>query len=159
PPDVLLIPMVLARPDDAWRLAWLTTWTSVLGALLGYALGYFAIELLMPYLQEWGYVGKLEQAKDFFADYGIWAVFLGAFTPLPFKVITVTAGMLDMSLLPFVLVALLGRGQRFFLIAGVMKYGGVRALPIMQKYADALGWLVVSAVIIGLVIWNSVKSV
>lgn len=159
PPDVLLMPMVLARPDDAWRLAWLTTWTSVLGALLGYALGYFAIELLMPYLQEWGYVGKLEQAKAFFADYGIWAVFLGAFTPLPFKVITVTAGMLDMSLLPFVLVALLGRGQRFFLIAGVMKYGGVRALPIMQKYADALGWLVVSAVIIGLVIWNSVKSV
>jgi membrane protein YqaA with SNARE-associated domain len=113
----------------------------------------------MPYLQEWGYVSTLELAKDYFAQYGIWAVYLGAFTPIPFKLITIAAGALDMALLPFVLIAFLGRGQRFFIVAAVMKYGGVRALPMMHKYADAIGWLVVIVVIIGLVIWNYVKTV
>lgn len=159
PPDVLLIPMVLARPDDAWRLAWLTTWTAVLGSLLGYAMGFYGIELLLPYLQEWGYMAKFEEAKSFFAEYGIWAVLIGSFTPIPFKVFTVTAGVMDMALLPFILVAFFGRAKRFYLVAAIMKYGGVRALPIMQKYSDAMGWLFVFVAIVGLIVWNSVKSV
>lgn len=158
PPDVLLIPMVLARPDEAWRLAWLTTWTAVLGALLGYAIGYYGIELLLPYIQAWGYGDAYVQAKTFVAEYGVWALLVGSFSPIPFKVFTITAGATDMSLLPFVMVAFIGRAKRFYVVAAVMKYGGVRALPIMQKYSDAMGWTFVAMVVVGLVIWNIVKT-
>jgi len=140
PPDVLLIPMTLARPDDAWRLAWLTTWTAVVGSLLGYTIGYLAIDLLLPYIQQWGYLDAYQKAKDFVAEYGAWALLVGSFSPIPFKVFTITAGATDMSLLPFVLVAFIGRAKRFYLVAAAMKYGGVKAMPILQKYSDALGW-------------------
>lgn len=154
PPDVLLIPMVLARPDDAWRLAWLTTWTAVLGSLLGYAMGYYAIELLLPYIEQWGHIDTFNKAKSFFDEYGVWAVLIGSFTPIPFKLFTVTAGAMDMALIPFLLIALVGRAKRFYVVAAIMKYGGVRALPIMQRYADALGWVFVGSVILAIVIWQ-----
>ncbi|MCH9742902.1 MAG: DedA family protein [Proteobacteria bacterium] len=158
PPDVILIPMVLARPDNAWRLAWLTTWTAVIGALLGYAIGYYGVELLLPHIEQWGYLAAFNEAKTFFGEYGIWAVLIGSFTPIPFKVFTITAGAMDMSLLPFIAVAFFGRAKRFYLVAAVMKYGGVRALPIMQKYSDAMGWSLVAVVIVGLVVWKIMHS-
>jgi membrane protein YqaA with SNARE-associated domain len=154
PPDVIMIPMILARPDRAWALAWLTTWTSVLGSLLGYAIGFLAIDLLMPYIQSLGYEAVYQQAKTFVADYGVWALLIGSFTPIPFKVFTITAGATDMALLPFVLIAMLGRAKRFFLVAAVAKYGGVRALPMMQKYADAMGWLMIGLLLVGWLVWS-----
>jgi membrane protein YqaA with SNARE-associated domain len=158
PPDVLLIPMTLARPDDAWRLAWLTTWTAVVGSLLGYLIGYLAIDLLLPYFEPWGYMSTYQQAKDFFAEYGIWAVLIGSFTPIPFKLFTITAGAMDMSLLPFIAIAFIGRAKRFYLVAAIMKYGGVRALPIMQKYADAMGWTFVALTVVGVLLWQIMKT-
>lgn len=158
PPDVLLIPMTLARPDDAWRLAWLTTWTAVIGSMLGYAIGYLAIDLLLPYFEQWGYQSTYLQAKDFFAKYGIWAVFIGSFTPIPFKLFTITAGAMNMALLPFIIIAFIGRAKRFYLVAAIMKYGGVRALPIMQKYADAMGWTFVALTVVGIFVWQIIKT-
>lgn len=157
PPDVLLIPMTLARPDEAWRLAWLTTWTAVIGSLLGYAIGNLAIDMLLPYLEQWGYQATYLQAKDFFAEYGIWAVLIGSFTPIPFKVFTITAGAMNMALLPFIIIAFIGRAKRFYIVAAIMKYGGVRALPIMQKYSDALGWAFVTLTVVGIMVWQIMK--
>lgn len=157
PPDVLLIPMILAKPVDAWRLAWLTTWTAVLGSLLGYAIGFFAIEWLLPYIHDWGYADTYQQAKDFFAEYGVWAVLVGSFTPIPFKVFTITAGAMDMSLLPFVAIAFFGRAKRFYLVAAAMKYGGVKALPLIQKYTDALGWTFVALTVVAVLLWQFFK--
>jgi membrane protein YqaA with SNARE-associated domain len=158
PPDVLLIPMTLAKPDEAWRLAWLTTWTAVLGSLLGYAIGHFLIELLLPHFDQWGYSETYQHAKDFIAEYGVWGLLIGSFTPIPFKVFTITAGATDMSLLPFVAIAFLGRAKRFYLVAAIMKYGGVRALPIMQKYSDAMGWTLIALVAIGVLVWQIIKT-
>jgi membrane protein YqaA with SNARE-associated domain len=154
PPDVLLIPMTLARPQDAWRLAWLATWTAVVGSLLGYAIGYLAIDFLLPYFEQWGYQETYLKAKDFFTEYGIWAVLIGSFTPIPFKIFTVTAGAMDMALLPFILIAFVGRAKRFYIVAAIMKYGGVRAMPILQKYTDALGWMFVGLIVLGMLIWQ-----
>lgn len=154
PPDVLLVPMTLANPKAAWSLAWLTTWTSVAGGLLGYAIGALAIDLLLPYLQQMGYGDAYEQARSFVSQYGAWALLVGSFTPIPFKVFTVTAGATDMALLPFVLVAFLGRAKRFYLVAAVMKYGGVRALPLIQKYTDALGWTFMGLLALGVLWWQ-----
>lgn len=156
PPDVLLVPMVLAQPQSAWRLAWLATWTATMGALLGYAMGYYAIEWLLPYIEQWGYLSTFDKAKTFFDDYGIWAVFIGSFTPIPFKLFTITAGAMNMALLPFLVIALLGRAKRFYVVAAIMKYGGVRALPIMQRYADALGWLFVVVLLFGVLLWKGI---
>lgn len=154
PPDVIMIPMILARPDRAWALAWLTTWTSVLGSMLGYAIGYLAIDLLMPYILSLGYEATYLNAKEFVAEYGVWALLIGSFTPIPFKVFTITAGATDMALLPFVLIAFLGRAKRFYLVAAVTKYGGVRALPLMQKYADAMGWVMMGSLLISWALWS-----
>lgn len=158
PPDVILIPMILANPDQAWRLAWLTTWTAVVGSLLGYTIGYVAIDLLLPYFEQWGYTTIYFEAKQFFAEYGVWAVLIGSFTPIPFKVFTITAGAMDMALLPFVLIAFLGRAKRFYLVAAAMKYGGVKALPILQKYTDALGWSMVVLAVLAVMVWQLLKS-
>lgn len=158
PPDVLLIPMALARPDAAWRLAWLATWTAVIGSILGYAIGYLAIELLLPYFEQWGYQETYLKAKGFFAEYGILAVLIGSFTPIPFKLFTISAGAMDVALVPFILIAFIGRAKRFYLVAAIMKYGGVRALPIMQKYADAIGWTFVALTLLGIVVWQIIKT-
>lgn len=153
PPDVIMIPMILAHPARAWALAWLTTWTSVVGSVLGYAIGYFAIDLLMTHIIALGYEPAYLSAKAFVAEYGVWGLLIGSFTPIPFKVFTVTAGAMEMQLLPFILIAFLGRAKRFYLVAAVAKYGGARALPIMQKYADALGWMTVALIVLIGVVW------
>jgi membrane protein YqaA with SNARE-associated domain len=154
PPDVIMIPMILARPTQTWQLAWLTTWTSVLGSLLGYAIGFMAIDALMPYILSLGYETAYLNAKAFVLEYGVWALLIGSFTPIPFKVFTITAGATDMALLPFVVIAALGRAKRFYLVAAVAKYGGVRALPMMQKYADAMGWLMIGLLLIAWLWWS-----
>jgi membrane protein YqaA with SNARE-associated domain len=92
PPDVLLAPMTLARPERWWRLAALTTVTSVLGGLLGYLIGYVAIEAVTPLLHRVGYWEHFETAHDWFERYGFWAIFAAGFTPIPYKVFTIAAG-------------------------------------------------------------------
>ena len=147
PPDVMLIPMSLARPEAAWRLAWITTLASVVGGLFGYLIGHYAIGSVEPFLQArpslWnGY----QQALAWFADWGVWAVFIAGFSPIPYKVFTVAAGALNMALLPFVLASLVGRGGRFFLVAGLMKWGGAAMEHKIRQHIDRLGWATVALV-------------
>ena len=143
PPDVMLAPMSLAKPNRAWFFAALTTLASVLGGLLGYGIGLFAFDLIQPWLHDWGYWPAYEQAKGWFDEWGFWAIFLAGFSPIPYKIFTITAGVISMALLPFLLASAIGRGARFFMVAGLMAWGGERMEQALHRYVDLLGWLMV----------------
>ncbi len=151
PPDVMLMPMSLATPQKAFYFAWLTTLFSVLGGVLGYAIGYWGMELLLPMIESIGYMDKIERAEQFFADYGVWVILMAGFSPVPYKLFTITAGATSMALLPFILASIVGRGARFFLVAGIMRWGGAKMEEGIRKWVDWLGWafvLLVSAYIV-----------
>ncbi len=153
PPDVMLAPMCLAQPQSAWRLALLTTLTSVAGGLFGYAIGYFAIDALLPWLQESRYGPAYQTAVDWFGKWGFWAVFIAGFSPIPYpipyKVFTIAAGALSMALPPFAIASFIGRGGRFFLVAALMAWGGARMEAALHRYVDRLGWATVGLVLVG----------
>jgi membrane protein YqaA with SNARE-associated domain len=154
PPDVMLAPMALSQPLKAWRFAAITTIASIIGGILGYMLGYFAFEsLIQPLVIEMGYADKLAKASMWFEEYGVWVVFLAGFSPIPYKVFTISAGFLQMALIPFIIASAVGRGLRFFLVAALMKYGGPMMEKKLKKYIEILGWgTVVIAVIIYLIV-------
>jgi membrane protein YqaA with SNARE-associated domain len=152
PPDVMLAPMVLANPHKAWNLALITTVTSVLGGVLGYLIGMFSFELVEPLLQDAGYYPKYLQAKQWFDEWGFWAVFLAGFSPIPYKVFTITAGVISMAFLPFVVASAIGRGARFYLVAGLLYWGGDSMEKTLRKYIDIIGWATVALVIVLLII-------
>ena len=150
PPDVMLAPMCLANPHKAWRLALITTLTSVLGGLLGYLIGALAFDSIAPWLQTQDrYWAGYLKALEWFGTWGILAVFVAGFSPIPYKVFTIAAGVLSMALLPFVLASLVGRGARFFLVAAIMRWGGERMEAQLHIYIDRLGWATVALVVLG----------
>lgn len=149
PPDVMLAPMCLANPQRAWLFALLTTLTSVAGGLFGYLLGYYALDALLPWLETSRYWPAYQTAVQWFEAYGFWAIFIAGFSPIPYKVFTIASGAMAMGLLPFTLASLVGRGLRFFLVAGLMAWGGPRMEAALHKYVDRLGWATVAAVAIG----------
>lgn len=157
PPDVMLAPMALARPQHWWRYALLCTLGSVAGGLVGYVIGHFALDLVWPWIVRMGWEPTFEQIQALFQEHGLLFVFLAAFTPIPYKVFTIASGSLGVSLLPFVVGSLLGRGARFFLVAGLMAWGGPRLEPMLKRYIEWLGWLTLGAVAIGL-IWMELRG-
>lgn len=153
PPDVMLAPMCLANPRRAWFFALLTTLASVAGGLFGYALGYFALDALMPWLEGSSYWPAYQTAVHWFETYGFWAIFVAGFSPIPYKVFTIAGGAMAMGLLPFTIASAIGRGLRFFLVAGLMAWGGPRMEAALHKYVDRLGWATVAAVVIGVAVY------
>ncbi|SFV66955.1 FIG139438: lipoprotein B [hydrothermal vent metagenome] len=143
PPDVMLAPMVLKKPNNAYYLAILTTIFSVIGGVFGYLLGMFGLELIEPFLRKMHYLDKLEIIKIWFNAYGIWLVFIAGFSPIPYKLFTIMAGILSMSLIPFVLISFIARGLRFFMVAGLVKTFGNQCDLWLKKYIDRLGWIIV----------------
>lgn len=149
PPDVMLAPMCLANPRKAWFFALITTLTSVAGGLFGYLLGYFALDAILPWLETSRYWPAYQTAVQWFEDYGFWAIFVAGFSPIPYKVFTIAGGAMAMGLLPFTLASFVGRGLRFFLVAGLMAWGGPRMEAALHKYVDRLGWATVAVVAVG----------
>jgi membrane protein YqaA with SNARE-associated domain len=143
PPDVMLAPMVLAKSERAWRYAAITTIASVLGGLLGYLIGQFAFSGVEPLLHDYGLWNKFETAKQWFDKWGFWALFLAGFSPIPYKVFTIAAGVVSMAMLPFLLASVIGRGARFCLVAAAVAWGGAKMDSVIRVYIDRLGWLVV----------------
>jgi membrane protein YqaA with SNARE-associated domain len=144
PPDVMLAPMSLSQPDKAWRFALITTLASIFGGIAGYWLGYFAFDAwLAPIIESWDYTHKIETATQWFADYGVWVVFVAGFSPIPYKVFTTSAGFLQMAFFPFLIASAVGRGARFFLVAGLMRWGGAPMEAKLRQYVEVLGWAVV----------------
>lgn len=149
PPDIMLAPMSLAKPDNAWRFALVTTIASVIGGMLGYLIGGWFFELIQPLVSEGGrWAHHYHLAKDWFSEWGFWAIFIAGFSPIPYKVFTITAGTIAMSFIPFVLASIIGRGSRFFLVAALMKWGGKDMELKLRKYVDILGWSLVLIVLI-----------
>lgn len=152
PPDFMLIPMVLARPDRGLRLALLCTVTSVVGGVFGYLIGYFAFDLIEPWLRTTNYFGVYLEAREYFALYGFWVILLAGFSPIPYKIFTITAGVLAMPFLPFLLGSAVGRGGRFFLVSGLIVLGGERMEQRIRRHVEWLGWGLVVLVVLIVVI-------
>lgn len=149
PPDVMLAPMSLSQPNRAFTFALITTIASIVGGVAGYLLGYFAFDAwLAPVIESWGYTHKIETAMQWFEAYGVWIVFLAGFSPIPYKIFTVSAGFLQMAFLPFLVASAIGRGARFFLVASLMRWGGAPMEAKLRQYVEALGWIVVALAVI-----------
>ncbi|MCP4271896.1 MAG: DedA family protein [Gammaproteobacteria bacterium] len=149
PVDVMLAPMTLARPDKAWFYATITSIASVIGGLIGYYLGYFAFDSLVePLIAAAGYKERYLMAVEWFKEYGFWVVFIAGFSPIPYKVFTLSAGALHMAVMPFLLASAVGRSARFFLVCSLIYWGGKPMEEKLRAHIDLLGWIVVALIII-----------
>jgi len=152
PPDVMLAPMVLARRERAWYLASVTTIASIFGGLLGYLIGWVLFDQIgQPIVELYDAERQFETVKDWFNQYGVWVVFIAGFSPIPYKLFTVTSGLMAMALAPFVLASAVGRGARFFLVAGLIHWGGEPFAAFIEKRVNVIGWSVVAAIAVLLV--------
>ncbi len=125
PPDIMLIPMVLTRREMAWWYATIATVASVVGGLLGYAIGYFAYQAIgLPILEFYGKEHALDGFISFVHTYGVPAVIIKGMTPIPYKVVTIAAGVAHMDLLAFIGASIIARAMRFFLVAGLLFWFG-----------------------------------
>ena len=159
PPDVMLIPMVLGKPLKAWEYALIATISSVLGGLFGYMIGYFAFETIGQLLiDKFGYQAGYNQVVAWFGAYGWLAVLLAGFTPIPYKLFTITAGAVGMPLPGFVVASIFGRAGRFFLVALLIKSIGKRLEEKLIKYIDRIGWGSLAVCLIGITLYFFYKS-
>ncbi|MGZ3409627.1 MAG: YqaA family protein [Xanthobacteraceae bacterium] len=153
PPDVMLVPMSLARPDRAWFYAVVCTLTSVAGGVLGYVIGSMLYDSVGSWVIDfYGLGGKVESFRDSYREYGAWIILLKGLTPIPYKVVTITAGFSGYNVWLFILFSVITRGARFSLLAFLLSRYGMQAREIIEK---RLGfWVLVSAVtiIVGFVI-------
>lgn len=148
PPDVMLAPMCLARPERAFRYALICTIASVLGALLGYAIGFYLFDQIgMPILEFYGVVEKFDSFSEAFNAQGWLIVLAAGFTPLPFKVITIAAGATQMALYILIFASIIARAARFFLVAALLwKFGAPMKNWIDRHFALATTLVMVLAI-------------
>lgn len=134
PPDVLLLPMVLARPNRAWLIAGVCTVSSVLGGMLGYAIGYFAFDTLgQPVLTALGKADSFDGFIERYNEWGAWVVLAAGVTPFPYKVITILSGATQLSLPVFIISSIVARGLRFFIVAGLLWWLGEPVKAFIEK--------------------------
>lgn len=154
PTDVMLAPMAMATPNRAVYLATITTIFSVLGGIVGYFLGVWAFPILVePVLQSLGYMHKYEMVHEWFVQWGFWVVFIAGFSPIPYKIFTVAAGLTGVLFIPFLIASILSRGARFFLVSVLMAKGGPRLEQFIHNVLARFGWAMVvifMAVLVGI---------
>ncbi len=139
PPDALLIPMVLARPDRGWTIALVCTVTSVLGGVFGYAIGYFLYETLGRWLIE--FYGMAQGYEDFelaYAKWGLWIILIKGLTPIPYKLVTIASGAAQFDLVVFILASIATRGARFYLEVALLRIFGPAIRTFVEKYLTAV---------------------
>lgn len=158
PPDVMLAPMCLARPHAAWRLATLCTLASVAGGLLGYLIGRLAFEWIEPWLMASAYADVFLAAVESFRRWGAVYILLAGFTPIPYKVFTVGAGVVGMPLIPFLVGSAIGRAGRFFLVAGLIRMLGERGADRLRLWVDITGWAVLALAVLFFVAWKLLRA-
>ena len=152
PPDVMLIPMVLANRAKAWWFASLATITSVLGGVAGYAIGFYLLDAIgKPVLQFYGLSDRLVQFKQLFQDYGVEILLIKGMTPIPYKLLTISAGWAGMNLAAFVGASIAARAVRFFLVAGLLYFFGEPVRVFIEKRLTLVTTLFVVALVGGFV--------
>ena len=153
PPDVMLGPMCLARRGKAWNFAALCTASSILGGLLGYAIGRWALQWIEPWLMSSPYAEIFLSTVDAFETWGVVYILLAGFTPIPYKIFTIGAGVIGMPVIPFLFGSAVGRGARFFLVASLIRAMGDKGTQRLRVWVDAAGWIVLVLVMIAGVSW------
>jgi membrane protein YqaA with SNARE-associated domain len=152
PPDVMLLPMVLAKPANAFRIALVCTVCSVLGGLLGYAIGYSFFETLGAWVVKTYHLeAALADFRTGFAEKGVWIIFLKGLTPIPYKLVTIAAGAAHFDLFTFVWASIVTRGIRFFALSALLWKYGDTIRPFIEKRLPLLLWLFLIALVGGFV--------
>lgn len=152
PPDPLIIAMVTARPKKWFRIASISTIGSVLGGIAGYFIGMFLFTTIGQWIIDtYALQSQYESARDMFQQHAFWAVLIGGFTPIPYKLVAIAAGAAPVSLPIFIVASILSRGGRFYLVAFLMHHFGQRYKDKIEKYIDGLGFLFILLVIGGLI--------
>ena len=139
PPDVLLIPMIIANRAKTWAYAFVCTVSSVIGGIAGYAIGYFfynSIGILI--IDAYGLMNSFKSFENYYNQYGILIVLGAGFTPFPFKFITIASGVFNLNILLFILTAFIARGLRFYLLAGILFIFGEKIKILIDKYFNIL---------------------
>ncbi len=139
PPDIMLIPMILATPNKAWRIATTATVASVLGGYLGYGIGVFAFDLIAkPILEFYDAMSQFNEFEKYYHEYGAWIVFGAGITPFPYKIITIASGVVHLDPIIFGIASVLARGMRFFLVAWLLKKFGAPMKTFIEKHLGIL---------------------
>ena len=149
PPDAMIVPMVLARPDHAWRIAGVCTLASVIGGFFGYAIGYYLFAAIgQPIVDFYGYQAAFDKFQYQFNEWGLWIILIKGMTPIPYKIVTIASGVAHFNLLVFGVASLVTRGVRFFLVAALLRLFGEPIREFIEKY---LTWVTTGflALIIG----------
>ena len=142
PPDIMIIPMVLAAPQKAYRIAGMATLASVLGGYFGYGIGVFGYEVIAkPLLEFYGYMAQFEKFENYYHEYGAWIVFGAGITPFPYKIITIASGVVHLNLAVFTVASVLARGFRFYIIAVLLKKFGAPMKVFIEKNLNLLSIL------------------
>jgi membrane protein YqaA with SNARE-associated domain len=153
PPDILLIPMILARPSRAWRLAALCTLSSVVGGLLGYAIGYFLFDAVgRPVLEFYHGMDRYDALKAGFDQWGVWIIIIKGMTPIPYKLITIASGVAHFDLLLFLGASVVSRALRFFLVAGLLWWFGDFARDFIERRLTLVTTVFVVLLVAGFVV-------
>lgn len=153
PPDVILAPMSLARPKLAWRYALICTIASVLGGMLGYAIGALLYDSLGQWLiHAYGYGDRMASLKETYARWGALVILLKGLTPIPFKLVTIVSGLLGYNFPLFVLLSVITRGARFFLIAGALTYFGDPLRVALERHFAVFLIGMAAIVVVGFVL-------
>lgn len=153
PPDALLVPMCLAKPERAWRLAAICTAASVLGGILGYYIGYALFEVLAtPLLRLYHYEAAFERFKQTYAEWGLWVILVKGITPIPYKIVTIASGAASFSFPVFIAASVVTRGARFFLVAALLRIFGDQVRDFIERRLTLVTTLMAAGIVLGFVI-------
>lgn len=142
PPDIMIIPMVLATPKEAYKIAGVATVASVLGGYFGYFIGVYGFELIArPLLELYGYMKQFGEFENYYHEYGAWIVFGAGITPFPYKIITIASGVVRLDLVVFTIASVIARGMRFYFIAWLLKRFGDPMKVFIEKNLNLLSIL------------------
>jgi membrane protein YqaA with SNARE-associated domain len=151
PPDVLMVPMALSRPERAYRLALVCALASVAGGMLGYLIGYGLIEAATPILQAYHLVDKAHALAWQFREYGLWVILVKGVTPIPYKLVTIASGMAHFSFGLFVAASLVTRGCRYFVLAALLRHFGEDARQFIERRLTLVTTVTVVSIVFGFV--------
>ncbi|MBM3517269.1 MAG: DedA family protein [Alphaproteobacteria bacterium] len=152
PPDVMLVPMVLAARERAWRIATVCTIASVIGGLGGYAIGALLYESIgHAILDFYGAVDDFAGLAELYREWGLWVILIKGLTPIPYKVVTIASGAFAFDPLTFVAASIATRGARFYLLAAALWYWGPQIRGLLERYLGPITWGILALVVLGFV--------